>query len=127
MDEQSIINSLSTHSVVGAGVAAALAFVYKLWRLLKTDRKEDDLDSAERSLREELRLEIVRLKDEIVNLKEEVRELNVRNEEYIKINAQLRVRIQWLETCFQHCKLNHPPDCPLLKHLGEEKFNKLGD
>ena len=40
--------------------------------------------------------------------------------------AELLSRINWLETAFGVCRNNHPPECPLLKHLGQEQFNKLG-
>ena len=29
-------------------------------------------------------------------------------------------------TSFSFCKSNHTAECPLLKHLGPEEFNKLG-
>ena len=47
MDEKSIIEFISSHSVFGAGAAAILAMLYKIWRILKVDRKMDIVTGKE--------------------------------------------------------------------------------
>jgi len=125
MDEKSIIEFISSHSVFGAGAAAILAMLYKIWRILKVDRKEDSLDNAERKLRDELRDEIKVLKEDIKILSNEVRILRDTHIQCQDENAALKGRIKWLETCLRYCQLNHPPECPLIAHLGEKQFREL--
>lgn len=117
MEEKQIIDFLSSHSIVGAGIAAVLAFVYKLWRILKTDRKEDDLDNAERSLRDELRIEVKLLKEEVVKLREQVATLAEHNAQCLDDNAKLKGKVYWLESMYAVCIQNHPDICPHAQHM----------
>ena len=117
VEEKQIIDFLSSHSIVGAGIAAVLAFVYKLWRILKTDRKEDNLDNAERSLRDELRDEVKTLKEEIVKLREQIASLAEHNAQCLDENAKLRGRVYWLESMYAICVQNHPTICPHASHI----------
>ena len=64
MDEKSLVSYVTENALTGTLGATMLALLYKMWRILKTDRKVDDLDSNERAFRDELRQEIVLLKDE---------------------------------------------------------------
>ena len=91
---------------VGAGAAAVLAMLYKIWCILKVDRKEDSLDNAERKLRDELRDEIKVLKEDIKILSNEVRILRDTHIQCQDENAALKGRIKWLETCLRYCQLN---------------------
>ena len=127
MEEKQIIDIMSSNSIAGAGIAAVMAMAYKIWRILKTDRKEDNLEIAERSLRDELRDEIKMLKEEIRKLVEQIATLAENNTKCLDENSKLKTRLRWLETCFQHCKDSHPPKCTLLKHIGTNQFHDLTD
>lgn len=123
MEEQTLINQLSSHSIVGAGIAAVMAFIYKLWRILKTDRKEDSLDNAERSLRDELREEVKLLKEEVTKLREQIASLAEHNAQCLDENTKLRSRVYWLESMYAICAQNHPAVCPHAHHIS----NLMGD
>ena len=123
MEEQTLINQLSSHSIVGAGIAAVMAFAYKLWRILKTDRKEDNLDNAERSLRDELREEVKSLKEEVAKLREQITALAEHNAQCLDENSKLRSKVYWLESMYDICVQNHPSICPHAHHI----TNMLGD
>lgn len=71
MSDFDVGGMVSNNSVLGASIAAALAMLYKVWQILKKDRKEDNLDNAERSLRDELRIELKILKEENQKMREE--------------------------------------------------------
>lgn len=86
---------------------AALAFLYKIWRILQSDRKVDDLDNAERSFREEMRTEIKELKEDRHKLTEEREKL------YEHIHT-LQVQISEFRSSIAVCALRHPDICPLL-------------
>ena len=64
MDEKTIASFISDNALTGALSGGALAFLYKIWRILKKDRKEDNLDEVERALRDEMRNDIKTLKEE---------------------------------------------------------------
>lgn len=116
MDEQTAINFIADNSVVGATGAAALAFLYKIWRVLKVDRKEDNLDNAERSFREEIRAEVKELRalnDQLHRMNEKIQQEKHDCEVMITV---LQARLKWLEVCFFQCQENHPGNCPL-KHI----------
>jgi len=101
MDENQIGNYISSNSMVGAGIAATLATLYKIWQILKKDRKEDNLDNAERSLRDELRLE--------------VKDLRALNEKLRLENITLHEDVADLRAQFRFCQANHPTICPLVR------------
>lgn len=122
---EAILKAISDNSVAGATGAAALAFLYKIWIILKRDRKEDDLDNAERSFREEIRQELKDLRGANEKLRKLNEDLMKEKRECEERIAAFQARLEWLEICFAHCKETHPPECPLLKHLGKEKFDKL--
>lgn len=71
MDEKTLLSLISDNALVGATGGAALAFLYKIWRILQSDRKVDNLDNAERSFRDEMRDEIKSLKEDRRNCEEE--------------------------------------------------------
>ena len=81
----------------------ALAFLYKIWKILRTDRKEVDLDSVEKALREELREELKRIKDENKELKQE--------------NNALNADMADLKAAVKICQTNRPSTCPLIKAI----------
>ena len=112
--------TLVAENIGSAGIGAAvLAILYKVWNILKTDRKEDNLSEAERQFRDESRKDLKELREHNKRLEDEKHTC----EEQI---SNLLARIRWLETFFSFCKSNHPAECPLLKHLGPEEFSKLG-
>lgn len=81
----------------------ALAFLYKIWRILRKDRKEDSLDDTERLLREEMRNDIKALKEENKILKEE--------------NQKLHEELSALRASFKVCESNHPAICPIFRNI----------
>lgn len=113
-------NSLIAENVGSAGFGAVLtAAVYKVWKILKADRKEEDLSNAERQFRDEIRAELREMREYNHSLEDDKHTCE-------KQVAELMTRITWLEQAFSVCRNNHPAECPLLKHLGEEQFNRLG-
>ena len=101
MSDDSFTNLISNNSVFGASIAAALAMLYKVWQILKKDRKEDNLDNAERSLRDELRQELKTIKEENSKLREE--------------NNILHHELAELKASFSICKKTHADICPLFR------------
>lgn len=101
---------VSNNSVLGASLAATLAMLYKVWQILKRDRKEDNLDNAERSLRDELRQELSQLRTINEKLREE--------------NAQLHNEIAELKASFRLCQSSRPPSCPIFNLLANQNGNR---
>ena len=86
---------------------AALAFLYKIWRILQSDRKIDDLDSAERLFRVEMR-------DEIKTLKEDKRKCEEEKEKlYNQVHA-FQKQMAEFQVAFNMCRVNHPETCPYM-------------
>ena len=103
MSNTNIPEFISNNSVLGASITAALAMVYQMWKILKKDRKEDNLDNAERVFREELRNEIKLIKEENRLLREE--------------NNKLHQELAELKAAFNLCKNStHPANCPFMQH-----------
>lgn len=100
---------LITLSLAPHGVAA-LAFLYKIWRILQADRKEDNLDNAERSFRDEIREELREIKEDKRKCEEEKHLLT---QDIMRLQKDLAE----LQANFKICSLAHPPNCPLLNHL----------
>ena len=101
MTDDSFTNLVSNNSVFGASIAASLALLYKVWQILKKDRKEDNLDNAERSLRDELRQELKTIKEENGKLREE--------------NNILHQELAELKASFSVCRETHADICPLFR------------
>ena len=94
---------ISTNSVFGASVAAALTMVYQIYKILKKDRKEDNLDNAERVFREELRNEIKLIKEENKFLREE--------------NNKLHHELAEIKAAFNLCRgSNNTSNCPFSRN-----------
>lgn len=87
----------------------SLAFLYKIWRIIKKDRKEDNLETFEKAYREEIKNDNKQLKDEIKTLKEE--------------NQKLHEELAELRASFNICKNNHPSVCPIFARLRREQAN----
>jgi len=124
-DIASILKLLADHSIWGAGITAALAFGYKLLRILKTDIKTDGLEEFEKVMREELRDEIKLLKEE---LKEKTKEIDDYTEKCLacqKRYEHLKVVVEWMKTHLNYCQEHRAEDCPLLLHIGQKQFDKL--
>lgn len=92
---------VSSNSVLGASIAAALAMLYKVWQILKRDRKEDALDNAGRALRDELRAELKSLKED--------------NHRLLSENLKMHESLAQLKAAFTVCKSSHSTICPLLQ------------
>lgn len=88
--------------------AAALAFLYKIWRILQTDRKVDNLDNAEREFRDEMR-------DEIKSLKDDKRKCEDEKERLYDSVHEFQKRIASFEAAIRICQQTHPSECPLLE------------
>jgi hypothetical protein len=86
---------------------AAMAFLYKIWRILQSDRKVDNLDNAERSFREEMR-------DEIKTLKEDKRKCEDEKEKLYNQVHTFQKNIAEIQVAFKLCQISHPSTCPLL-------------
>lgn len=113
MDSKPITDLISENSIVGAAGISAIAILYKIWGILKRDRKEENLSDAERALRDEIR--------------QDAKDLRASNSELEKLHHsdQLRIielssRLSTLESAFQICKASHPEICPLIKHFKEK-------
>lgn len=74
----SIIPEDVNYSLTGAGLTAAIAFIYKFFRLLRSDRSSDQINKEESDFREILRTEIKELKETNHKLMIERSELLVR-------------------------------------------------
>jgi hypothetical protein len=107
MDEKSILSFISDNAIAGATGSAALAFLYKIWRILQSDRKVDSLDNAERSFRDEMREEIKALKDDRRRCEEGKEQL------YNQVHA-LQKQMAEFQVGFNICKISHPHSCPLI-------------
>lgn len=83
----------------GTVVAAASAMIYKIWRILKSDRNADNLENAERSFREEMREEIRKLKED--------------NRKLEDLNQKLMIELNDLKSKYHFCTYNHPRGCPI--------------
>ena len=104
---------------------AALAFLYKIWRILQSDRKIDDLDSAERLFRVEMR-------DEIKTLKEDKRKCEEEKENlYNQVHA-FQKQMAEFQVAFNMCRVNHPETCPYIlnrrrrSNINESNQSNLG-
>ena len=102
-----------------------MAFLYKIWRILQSDRKVDDLDSAERLFRVEMR-------DEIKTLKEDKRKCEEEKEKlYNQVHA-FQKQMAEFQVAFNMCRVNHPETCPLIlnrhqrSNINESNQSNLG-
>lgn len=63
MDELLKSMDAQSYSLIGAGIATASAFLYKITRIIKRDNKEDSLDFQEQEFRNVLLTELKLCKD----------------------------------------------------------------
>lgn len=104
---------------------AALAFLYKIWRILQSDRKVDDLDSAERLFRVEMR-------DEIKTLKEDKRKCEEEKEKLYNQVHTFQKQMAEFQVAFNMCRVNYPETCPLIlnrrrrSNINESNQSNLG-
>lgn len=112
MESKSITDLISDNSIVGAAGLSAIAILYKIWEILKRDRKEDNLSNAERALRDEIRQDAKDLRASYGALEK------LHQGDQIRI-IELSSKLSTLESAFQICKANHPEICPLIKHFKE--------
>lgn len=97
--------------------SAALVLLYKIWRIIQADRKEDNLDQAEKEFRNEMRSDIKELREHLKMCEDEkgkILEKMAKQQQVIaSIHAAIRV-----------CQLTstRPDTCPMLErlHLLEE-------
>lgn len=95
MDEKTIITTISDNSLMAATGSAAFVFFYKFWRILKTDKKNDDLNEAEKNFREEIRAEIKTLKDDKKNCEDEKEKLYEKFHDLQKELAELKGQVSF--------------------------------
>lgn len=118
MDSKPISDLIGDNSIVGAAGVTALAILYKIWKILKRDRKEDNLSDAERALRDEIRQDAKDLRASYSALEKTHRDDQLR---IIELSSKLST----LESACHICKANHPENCPLtencplIKHFKE--------
>jgi len=101
-----LIKYISDNSVVGATGTAALLLLYKIWRMLQTDRKGDNLDNAERAFRDEMRGDIKGLKESLKSCEDEKD----------KLHAQIEVltnKIARIHTAVSLCTNREHGSCPI--------------
>ena len=96
----------SEKSVIGGAIVGIFVAIYRLWRILKRDSKEDNLDSVEKDIREELREEIKSLKDQNKVLYSDYHKLL--DDFYI-----LKIKISHYEKMFELCSQSDTVKCPL--------------
>lgn len=116
MDQNLIFDLIKDNSVVGAAGSAALVLLYKIWRILQADRKEDNLDQAEKEFRDEMRTDIKELREHLKLCEEEkskILEKMAKQQQLIAaIHAQIRI-----------CQMSptRPTACPLLENFTLEE------
>ena len=112
MDQNVIFDLIKENSVVGGAGGIALVLLYKIWRILQSDRKEDNLDQAEKEFRDEMRSDIKQFREHLKSCEEEktkILERLVKQQQMIaSIHAQIRV-CQTSATC--------PAQCPIVDIL----------
>lgn len=82
--------------------------LYKVWRIVKTDRSVDNLDEAEKKFREELKEEIKQLKEENYNYK------NLLIDEKIMCN-KLTMELLKYKMNRKYCERHNAETCPVLR------------
>lgn len=101
---EELLKLISDNSLVSASIISGIALLYKIYRILKSDTKIDELDEVERLIRSELRDEILSLKKEIKELIEDQKTLFIKNKELEQLILELRIHIKT-------CSLKD--ECPL--------------
>jgi septal ring factor EnvC (AmiA/AmiB activator) len=116
MDQNFIFDLIKDNSVVGAAGSAALVLLYKIWRIIQSDRKGDNLDQAEKEFRDEMRTDIKQLREHLKSCEEEkskiLEKMSKQNRMLSAMHAQIRV-----------CQLSpdRPTTCPLLERFPFEE------
>jgi hypothetical protein len=106
MDTLDFTSILSSSPIIGSAGAAAMIILYKLWRLLQADRKEDNLDEAERLFRDEMRSDIKSLRDLLKDCDQ------ARNDMQNKI-LKLQRLLGRIQAVVELCRQNRPTGCPI--------------
>lgn len=75
---QGIEETIKNNGLIGAGILTVLTFAYKMWRVMKSDRSTDQIDSEEQRFRDMLREELDRAKTKLEALTQENTELKQR-------------------------------------------------
>lgn len=123
-DENTLIKFIAENSVTGAVGTAIIAFLYKAMRILKSDKKGDDLNNAERELREEMRNEIKELRCEYHELEQEKKKLLVDLSKLQEELARMRAELTQFKVLIRNyeCEESNSP-CPLLMFAKSHQFN----
>lgn len=106
MDQKAIFDLIADNSVVGAAGSVALVLLYKIWRILQTDKREDNLDAAEKEFREEMRKDIKELREQLKKCEEEKDKIYARISNY-------NLMLSRVQSVIHHCNLSHPDGCPI--------------
>lgn len=93
MDQNLVFDLIKDNSVVGAAGSAALVLLYKIWRILQADRKEDNLDQAEKEFRDEMRSDIKQLREHLKLCEEEKSKILEKMAKHQRFLATLHAQI----------------------------------
>ena len=105
-DPTQLTQFFSEKSVIGGAIVGIFVAIYRLWRILKHDSKEDNLDTVEKGLRDELRSEIKTLKDQNKTLYFDYNKLL---DEYYS----LKIKVVQYERASEMCDQDKTSHCPL--------------
>ena len=96
--------------------SAALVLLYKIWRIIQADRKEDNLDQAEKEFRNEMRSDIKELREQLKKCEEEKSRILAKVAHQQKLLAEIHAGIRL-------CKLSpiRPERCPMIERFAEEE------
>lgn len=120
MDQNLLFDLVKDNSVVGAAGSAALVLLYKIWRIIQADRKEDDHDQAEKEFRNEMRIDIKELRDRLKNCESErdavMQKMIMQQKNIAEIEARIKI-----------CQLSpHRPEvCPILEAIRKGELNNV--
>jgi hypothetical protein len=106
METINFVNIISSSPVIGTAGGAAMIILYKLWRLLQADRKEDALDEAERLFRDEMRTDIK-------SLRELLKECDHARADMQNKILKLQKMLGRIQAVVEVCKQTHPSGCPI--------------
>lgn len=107
-----IFDLIKDNSVVGAAGSAAMVLLYKIWRILKADRKEDNLDQAEKQFRDEMRTDIKELREHLKTCEEDKLKMLEKMAKQQQLIAQIHAQIRVCQS-----SAIRPAVCPLVDNL----------
>lgn len=112
MDQNIIFDLIKDNSVVGAAGSVAMVLLYKIWRILQADRKEDNLDQAEKQFRDEMRADIKELREHLKMCEDEKSKILEKMVKQQQVIAQIHAQIRICQS-----SATRPAVCPLLDRI----------